>query len=110
DDLARAARAGSDEAALQLELVPARARAPRDAPARAGAARAGANLAGDDPLGPRLQDEVERRLGRAPHAREATLFEHLCEARLAGLGAEREADLLRERGGRADHGRGAVED
>ena len=34
-----------------------------------------------DALRPRLEHEVERRLGRAPHAAEAALVEHLGQAR-----------------------------
>src|SRR4051812_37087341 len=48
-------------------------------------------------LGTRLEDHVDRRLGRAAHAREAGLGQHAAQARLAGLRAEREADLLRAR-------------
>src|SRR5215217_7491913 len=47
-----------------------------------------------------LEDEVEGRLGGAPEAREA--------GALAGLGAEREPDLLRQRRRRADERREAV--
>ena len=68
------------------------------------AARAGRAGYGRD-----LQHEVERRLGRAPHAREAALVEHLGQALLAGLGAERQPDVLAERRRRAEHRRARVE-
>ena len=60
------------------------------------------------PLWPGLQDDVERRTGGHPHAREARLAQHLAHPPRAGLGAEPEGDLLRERRRRADHGRQAV--
>src|SRR4051794_30884722 len=45
----------------------------------------------------RLEDDVERRLGRAPDAREARRLEHAAQPRLARLGAERQTALLGER-------------
>ena len=45
-----------------------------------------------------------------PEVREAGLLEHLPEARLAGLGAEPEADLLRQRVRRADRRRRRVQE
>src|SRR4051794_12052785 len=51
--------------------------------------------------GPRLEDEVEGRLGGAAEAGEAGRFDDRADARLAGLRAEREPDLLRQRGRRA---------
>ena len=51
---------------------------------------------------PGLDDEVHRRLGRAPEVTETGLLEDLAKLRLAGLGAEGEAHLLRQRIGRAD--------
>src|SRR5436190_8974230 len=56
-----------------------------------------------------FQDHVERGLGRAPEVRVAGLFEHLAESRLAGLRAEPELDVLRQRVGRAHHCRRGVE-
>ena len=54
-------------------------------------------LAGTLWLGTGLEDQVQRRLGRAPEATEARLLEHRPQARLSGLRAEPEPDLLRER-------------
>src|SRR5271166_6057965 len=73
-------------------------------------ARAHQCLSTPSRLRPCLQNQVERRLGRAPHATESALFEHLRQTRLAGLRPQREADLLGERRRRANHGRGAIED
>src|SRR5262249_59724012 len=60
--------------------------------------------------GTRLDHQVERGLGGAPDAGEAGLAEHRLEPRLAGLRAEGEPDLLRQRGRRAHQGRDRVED
>src|SRR6266498_4208800 len=49
-----------------------------------------------------FEDEVQRRLGGSPEAREPCLLEHVSEPSLAGLGAESESDLLRQGVGRAD--------
>ena len=48
-------------------------------------------------LRPRLEHQVERRLGRAAEAGEAAGRHDVADPRLAGLGAEREPDLLRQR-------------
>src|SRR5512146_1733396 len=45
---------------------------------------------------PRLEDEVERRLGHPPEAREAGALRHLADPRLARLRTERQPDLLRQ--------------
>src|SRR5215218_7763268 len=55
-----------------------------------------------------LEDEVEGRLGGAPEAREAGALDDLAAAGLAGLGAEREPDLLGQGRRRADERREAV--
>src|SRR5712691_13404775 len=65
----------------------------------------GALAAATKPLWPRFHDHVERRLGSAPHAREAALENDLAQSGLAGLRAERGADLLRQRRWHANHGR-----
>src|SRR6267142_3466979 len=65
--------------------------------------KTGPHFSGSAP-GPRLQDQVERRFGSATESRQATLIGHLAKPRLAGLRAERHADFLIERSGRADHG------
>jgi len=49
-----------------------------------------------------FEDEVEWRLGRAAEAGEAARGDDLAEPRFAGLGAEREPDLLVAGGGCAD--------
>ena len=46
---------------------------------------------------PRLQDQIERRFGRAAEARQAALAGHFAKPGFAGLRAERQADLLIER-------------
>ena len=43
----------------------------------------------------RFQDEIERRFGGAAEAGESTFSHDVAQTRFAGLGAEREADLLR---------------
>ena len=53
------------------------------------------------------QDQVERGLGGAAHAREAAVAQHRGDARLAGLRAEAGAALLRQRARRADERREA---
>src|SRR4051794_610170 len=50
---------------------------------------------------PRLEPERERRLGHGAEAREARRFGDVADARLTGLGAERQAGVLGERGRRA---------
>ena len=57
---------------------------------------------------PCLEDEVERRLRRAAEAREPARRDDVADPRLARLSAEREPDLLRQRGGRAEERREAV--
>src|SRR5262245_49119925 len=57
---------------------------------------------------PCFEDEVERRLRDPPEPREANALNDLADPRLACLGAEREPDLLRERGGRAKERREPV--
>src|SRR3954466_14956966 len=59
--------------------------------------------------GTRLQDHVERRLGRAAHAAEAGLLEHLAQLGLARLRAERQAHLLCARARHADLSRRRIE-
>src|SRR5229473_5677079 len=56
-------------------------------------------------LQPGLQHHVEGRFGGAPDAFKAALHDYLLETRLACLRAERKANLLRERGRRANHRR-----
>ena len=58
----------------------------------------------------RFEHEVERRFGSAPHAREAAGGDHLAQPQLAGLRAEAETDLLRQRARGADHRRAGVVD
>src|SRR3981189_3937536 len=60
------------------------------------------------PLRPRFHDHIERRLGGATHAGEAALEYDLAQSGLAGLRAERGADLLRQRRWHANHGRCCV--
>src|SRR5581483_4831472 len=59
-------------------------------------------------LGPRLEHHVEGTLGRPSDLTEAALLQDLGKLRLASLRAEGLADLLRERGRHADHGRCVV--
>src|SRR5271155_4161118 len=61
------------------------------------------------PLTTRFKNQVERRLGGAPEAGESRLHDYLAQTFFTGLGAESESDLLRQRGGRAYHGRSRVE-
>ena len=56
-----------------------------------------------------VEDHVERRLRRAAASACNRLLEHLAQSRLAGLCAEPEADLLRQRVRRADGRRRGVE-
>ena len=49
-----------------------------------------------DDLLPRFQYQVERRLRRPPEPREASLREYPREPRFAGLGPERETNVLRK--------------
>src|SRR6266511_6166032 len=59
---------------------------------------------------PRFKNQVERRLGRPPEPGEARLPEYLLQPCFASLRPQCEANLLRQRVGRADHGgRGIVE-
>jgi hypothetical protein len=48
-----------------------------------------------------LEDEVEGSLGDPPEAAEPGAGDHLADRSVAGLGAEREPDLLGQRGGHA---------
>src|SRR6185436_18068007 len=61
-----------------------------------------------DRLRPRLEDEVERRLGGAAHRGEPGAEDDLREPRAAGQRAEAGAPLLGQRARRADEGREAV--
>src|SRR6266849_2323728 len=81
---------------------------PTRATAAADAARVGWVQDRRSESGPDFEDHVGRRLGHAPHAREARLGEHLAQALLSGLGAQREAYLLAERGRRAEERRRRV--
>src|SRR5260370_31557679 len=56
----------------------------------------------DHALDPRLQDQIERRFGGATESRQAALASDFAKPRFAGLRAERQANLLIERSGRAD--------
>src|SRR5207248_7141295 len=47
-------------------------------------------------LGPSLEYQVQRTLGRTPEAAESRLLEHRPQPGLAGLSAEPQSDLLRE--------------
>src|SRR5580692_3063458 len=59
-------------------------------------------------LRPGLKDRVERRLAGPAEAGKARLGDHVADPGLAGLGAERQPDLLRQRRGGAQQGREAV--
>src|SRR5262245_13961943 len=94
---------------LATGVPPRRVGAPGRRSAWGPDARAGAVMSRPT-LRPCLEDQIERRLGRAADAGEPRLLEHLAQPSLAGLCAEREADLLRERRRRADERRDRVED
>src|SRR5215470_12356691 len=60
--------------------------------------------------GSSFQDHIERRFGRAAESCEAAFHNYIAQPRLARLSAERQPDLLGQRGWRADKCRSAVED
>src|SRR5262245_26119589 len=60
--------------------------------------------------GSSFQDHIERGFGRAAESCEAAFHNHIAQPRLARLSAERQPDLLGQRGWRADKCRSAVED
>src|SRR6202012_5319027 len=59
-------------------------------------------------LGTRFEDHVERCLGCASEAREASLADHVADPLLAGLGSEARAYLLRTRCGGTHDPRGGI--
>src|SRR3954452_1437329 len=63
--------------------------------------RARVPVSGQLTSGPRLEDEVERRLRAPAEAGEAAAHDHVADARPARLGSEREPDLLGQGGRRA---------